>query len=70
MGGHCLEHERRSTRDFVRGRPFAVGSSTTVGSTRIESSALPENGNPPTLDLHTSSDFGLELSRVTPQIST
>jgi len=23
MGGRCVEHERQSTRIFVRGRPFA-----------------------------------------------
>jgi hypothetical protein len=30
MGGRCLEHERRSTRIFVRGRPFAPVADTEV----------------------------------------
>jgi hypothetical protein len=25
MGGRCLEHERRPTRAFVRGRPYGGG---------------------------------------------
>lgn len=28
MGGRCLEHERGSTRIFVRGRPFAATPAT------------------------------------------
>jgi hypothetical protein len=32
MGGRCLEHERRSTRVFVRGRPFVGGAPNTARS--------------------------------------
>jgi hypothetical protein len=28
MGGRCLDHERASTRVFVRGRPFAAAPAT------------------------------------------
>jgi hypothetical protein len=28
MGGRCIEHERRPTRVFVRGRPLAASART------------------------------------------
>jgi hypothetical protein len=32
MGGRCIEHERRPTRIFVRGRPFTPVVSATTGT--------------------------------------
>jgi hypothetical protein len=41
MGGRCLEHERGTTRVFVRGRPFAAPALDTAGRVITTASAEP-----------------------------
>jgi hypothetical protein len=50
LGGRCVEHERRPTRSFVRGRPFAASPLTEAAgsSTGTFATTVPER----TLELH------------------
>jgi hypothetical protein len=58
MGGRCLEHERASTRIFVRGRPFAAAPVADVtGHAVTMATAVPVRS----LELHAGS--GLALPR-------
>jgi hypothetical protein len=60
MGGRCLEHERRPTRIFVRGRPFAATPATDAAGHAVTtvSAAVPVRP----LELHNTGS-GLTLPR-------
>ena len=59
MGGRCLEHERASTRIFVRGRPFAAAPvADVVGHGVTTVAAVPVRS----LELHNAGS-GLALPR-------
>jgi hypothetical protein len=59
MGGRCLEHERASTRIFVRGRPFAAAPVADVTGHGI--TAVAAVAPVPSLELH--AGRGLALPR-------
>jgi hypothetical protein len=60
MGGRCLEHERRPTRVFVRGRPL-VGAPRTAVMGYAEATPIAMTGAAPTLDRQRDADPSFEL---------
>jgi hypothetical protein len=61
MGGRCLEHERRPSRVFVRGRPVTGGLNTDATGYGVAKRA--SDGSLGTLDVRSNAHLELELPR-------
>lgn len=63
MGGRCLEHQRRPSRAFVRGRPFAGERPDTAPSGYGVATLAATTGGASMLDLPESPQLAHEPSR-------
>ena len=63
MGGRCLEHERRPTRVFVRGRPL-ISATPQTGTYGYGVATLAATGAVHTLDTGHSARVELDLPRT------